>query len=74
MRAEKDLIESAILILICQSKFFCLEGEFEAHNGQHKAALDSQHSLFSMENIADVSVVNRGHCLEESGQWLENAD
>ena len=66
MRAEKDLIESAILILICQSKLFCLEGEFEAHNGQH--------SFFSKENIADVSVVNRGRCLEESGQWLENAD
>ena len=27
-----------------------------------------------MENIADVSVVTRGRCLEESGQWLENAD
>ena len=30
--------------------------------------------FFSEEKIADVAEVNQWHCLEESGQWLENVD
>ena len=29
---------------------------------------------FSLEKIANVAEVNHQHCLEESGQWLENVD
>ena len=29
---------------------------------------------FSEENIVDVAEVNQWRCLEESGQWPENAD
>ena len=36
---------------------------------------DSQCSQkFSEENIGDVAEVNQWRCLEESGQWPENAD
>ena len=34
---------------------------------------DSQRpKFFSVEKIVDVAEVNQWHCLQESGQWLEN--
>ena len=36
-------------------------------------SIPSIHELFSVE-IVDVAEVNQHHCLEESGQWLENVD
>ena len=41
------------------------------------AASDSIHSApkkISEEKIVDVAEVNQWHCLDESGQWLENLD
>ena len=31
-------------------------------------------ATFSEEDIVDVADVNQWHCIEESGQWLENVD
>ena len=30
--------------------------------------------FFSEEKMVDVADINQRHCLEESGQWLENVD
>ena len=30
--------------------------------------------IFSEEKIVNITEVNQRHCLEESGQWLENVD
>ena len=36
---------------------------------------DSKHPRISLEEkIIDVAEINPWHCLEESGQWLENLD
>ena len=30
--------------------------------------------IFPLKKIVNVAEVNQQHCLEESGQWLENVD